>query len=62
MTQQGITCIMCGLDEGGHPGSVILIYPLRCMMFQAVRNERAHGSVGRRHVNNQHVAGSNPRS
>jgi len=31
------------LDEGGHPGIDILLYALRCMMFQAVRNERAHG-------------------
>lgn len=48
---------------GGHPETDILLYPFRCMMFEAVRNERAHGSVGRRSVwqpSNQHVASSNP--
>ena len=56
MTQQVIICVHAlqetkgVLDEGGHPGIDILIYALRCMMFQAVRNERAHGSVGRRRV------------
>jgi hypothetical protein len=39
-----------GHPEGGHPEIDILIYALQCMMFQAVRNERAHGSVGRRCV------------
>jgi len=37
----------------------ILLYALRCMIFQAVE---AHGSVGKQHVSKSNDAGSNPTS